>query len=183
MPYYRQSPQNAQNIQNVQNVQNMQGLQNMQNIQPAQNTNYMMPATKPAALPAAKPQGLSPALSPSPALGAQFPVATSPSASPSTSPALPSGVTSGPPYGGLGDITSGEPAPVTLQSPAFIPGYLRTQLGRRMRVEFLIGTSSVLDRTGTLVGVGASYILLQLVDSDDIMLCDLFAIKFVTILL
>jgi hypothetical protein len=52
-----------------------------------------------------------------------------------------------------------------------------------MRVEFLLGTNLLTDRTGTLVAVGASYIVLRLVDSDDLMMCDIFSIKFVTILL
>ena len=50
-----------------------------------------------------------------------------------------------------------------------------------MRVEFLIGTGALVDRTGTLVGVGASYILLRMIDSNDIMLCDIYSIKFVTL--
>lgn len=78
----------------------------------------------------------------------------------------------------------GEQAPQTLQSTMYTPGYLRTQIGRRVRVEFLIGSNGPLvDRIGTLLGVGASYILLQPVDSDDILLCDIYSIKFVTILL
>ncbi|HOQ08287.1 MAG TPA: hypothetical protein PLP87_10875 [Clostridiales bacterium] len=73
--------------------------------------------------------------------------------------------------------------PSTLQNTFFTPGFLRTQIGRRMRVEFLLGTNLLTDRTGTLVAVGASYIVLRLVDSDDLMMCDIFSIKFVTILL
>jgi len=73
--------------------------------------------------------------------------------------------------------------PTTLESPFFTPGFLRTQIGRRVRVEFLIGTNSITDRSGTLVAVGSSYIVLQPFESDDLMMCDLYAIKFVTILL
>lgn len=73
--------------------------------------------------------------------------------------------------------------PTTLESPFFTPGFLRTQIGRRMRVEFLIGTNSITDRSGTLVAVGSSYIVLQPFESDDLMMCDLYSIKFVTILL
>jgi len=76
----------------------------------------------------------------------------------------------------------GEQAPQTLQSLLYTPGFLRSQIGRRMRVEFLIGTNGpLIDRIGTLVGVGASYILLRPVDSDDLLLCDIYSIKFVTI--
>jgi hypothetical protein len=72
--------------------------------------------------------------------------------------------------------------PSTVESPFFTPGFLRTQIGRKMRVEFLIGTNGFTDRTGTLVAVGASYILLRPIGSDDLMMCDIYSIKFVTIL-
>lgn len=78
---------------------------------------------------------------------------------------------------------SPEQMPVTVASPLYTPGFLRTQIGRKMRVEFLIGTSNLTDRTGTLVAVGASYIILRLIDSDDLMLCDIYSIKFVTIIM
>ena len=77
----------------------------------------------------------------------------------------------------------GDQVPSTLQNTFFTPGFLRTQIGRRVRVEFLLGTNLLTDRTGTLVAVGASYIVLRLVDSDDLMMCDIFSIKFVTIIL
>lgn len=75
----------------------------------------------------------------------------------------------------------GPQTPQTLQSTMFTPGFLRTQIGRQVRVEFLIGTNGPLvDRIGTLLGVGASYILLRPTDTDDVLLCDIFSIKFVT---
>ena len=73
--------------------------------------------------------------------------------------------------------------PITLASTLYTPGFLRTAIGKRMRVEFLIGTNTITDRTGTLVSVGASYILLRPIDSDDIVMCDIYSIKFVTIIL
>lgn len=72
--------------------------------------------------------------------------------------------------------------PVTVENVLFTPGFLRTQIGRRMRVEFLIGTNGFTDRTGTLLAVGASYIILRPIDSNELMLCDIYSIKFVTIL-
>ena len=78
---------------------------------------------------------------------------------------------------------AGTQVPATVESTLFTPGFLRTQIGRRMRVEFLIGTNNMTDRSGTLVAVGASYILLRPIDSDDLMMCDIYSIKFVTILL
>jgi hypothetical protein len=50
-----------------------------------------------------------------------------------------------------------------------------------MMVQFLIGENSLVDRTGRLIDVGANFIVLQLVGSDDMLMGDLYAIKFVTI--
>jgi hypothetical protein len=72
-------------------------------------------------------------------------------------------------------------APSMLNDPNFIPGFLRQNIGKLVRVEFLIGTSSTTDRLGTLVGVGSNYILLTLTESDDTLMADLYSIKFVTI--
>jgi len=91
---------------------------------------------------------------------------------------MPAGSNLGPPPAVSGPI--GEMAPMTVQDTMYVPGYLKTQIGRRVRVEFLIGTNGTTDRTGTLLGVGASYILIRPSDSDDVILCDLYSIKFVT---
>lgn len=72
-------------------------------------------------------------------------------------------------------------APETLTQPIYTPGYLRTQIGRLMRVEFLIGNVTT-DRVGVLRDVGASFIILESLDLGSTMLCDLFSIKFVTII-
>ena len=88
-----------------------------------------------------------------------------------------------------GPVTSAMPilspsadTPTTVQSPYYSAGFLRNFLGRSMRVEFLIGTTGPLvDRIGTLVEVGASYIVLQPYLTDDLLMCDLFSIKFVYI--
>lgn len=109
---------------------------------------------------------------------------------PQTIPSMPTGFPTGgtatpllPAMNGTPAYPIGEQIPATVKSTLFTPGFLRTQIGKRMRVEFLIGTGTLIDRTGTLLNVGASYILLQMVDSDDIMMCDIYSIKFVTILL
>lgn len=72
------------------------------------------------------------------------------------------------------------PMPETLESTLFIPGYLNTQIGKYMRIEFLIG-NSLTDRNGKLVKVGASYVILQS-QNGDLNVCDLFSIKFATII-
>ena len=73
-----------------------------------------------------------------------------------------------------------QPMPVTTESLQYMNGFIRTQIGRRVRVEFLIGTNTLTDRTGTLLAVGANYILLNEAETDDIVLCDFYSIKFMT---
>lgn len=103
-------------------------------------------------------------------------------------PILPTGMPSQP--GGMGmapipatgsTLGGAQIAPTTLTNPAYVPGFLRTQIGKRVRVEFLIGTGTTTDRIGTLMGVGAAYILILLEETDDILMADLYSIKFVTI--
>jgi hypothetical protein len=78
--------------------------------------------------------------------------------------------------------SSGVETPTTVESPYYTAGFLRNFVGQNMRVEFLIGTTGALvDRVGVLVEVGASYIVLRPYLSDDLLMCDLYSIKFVTI--
>ncbi len=57
-------------------------------------------------------------------------------------------------------------------------GFLRTQIGRYMRIEQLIGSNLIEDRFGFLVGVGSNFIILQEITSGNIMVIDLFSIRF-----
>lgn len=111
-------------------------------------------------------------------------------------PTLPTGVPLGTPVAsavptapitGVPAVTGGQgqamQIPATVENTLFTAGFLRTQIGRRVRVEFLLGTNLLTDRTGTLVAVGASYIILRPVDSDDLIMCDIYSIRFVTIIL
>ncbi len=66
-------------------------------------------------------------------------------------------------------------------SPKHSQGYLKEHIGQNVRVEFLIGSEGALiDRTGRLVEVGEDYIVLQPFGTDDLLMCDLFSIKFAT---
>jgi len=104
------------------------------------------------------------------------------------SPRMGTGVTGPTPPGGLTQMPLIPPGslaaqtPTTVESPYYTAGFLKNFIGQSMRVEFLIGTSGALvDRTGVLVEVGASYIVLRPVLADDLVMCDLYSIKFVTI--
>lgn len=61
----------------------------------------------------------------------------------------------------------------------YTQGYLKSQIGARIKVEFLIGTNMLIDREGTLTDVGISYIIINEVETDDLLLCDIYSIKFV----
>lgn len=65
------------------------------------------------------------------------------------------------------------------ESLQYMNGFLRTQIGKYVEVEFLIGTSNRVMRTGRLIGVGINYILLLDVETQDIISCDFYNIKFV----
>ncbi len=68
----------------------------------------------------------------------------------------------------------------TTEDYLYTQGYLTTQIGRNVRVEFLIGDNTTTDRRGVLVGVGIDYVLIRLEQTDDLLVGDLYSIKFVT---
>ena len=76
-------------------------------------------------------------------------------------------------------ITSNSPDVLT--NNMYTPAFLRQQIGKLLRVEFLIGTNNLVDRIGFLEDVGVSYILLRSIESNTLVYCDLYSIKFVTI--
>jgi hypothetical protein len=101
----------------------------------------------------------------------------------------PGGTTAMPPYptpqataGAQGFQANFEAAPGSpvQQDINYTQGYLRTQIGKRMLVSFLIGTSTYQDRTGVLEKVGISYIILKEEEGTEL-LCDIYSIKFVRI--
>ncbi len=71
------------------------------------------------------------------------------------------------------------PMAVTQESLQYLNGFLRTQIGKKVKVDFLIGTNTMTDRMGILVGVGANYILLNESETDDLLACDFYNIKFI----
>ena len=83
--------------------------------------------------------------------------------------------------GNLGMVHVDKDSPETLRSTNFTPGFLREHIGKLVRVEFLIGTNGLTDRTGILVEVGASYIVLRSIQDNNLLYCDIYSIKFVTI--
>lgn len=79
----------------------------------------------------------------------------------------------------LNQITANSPEILT--NSIYTPAFLRQQIGKLMRIEFLIGTNNMVDRIGFLEDVGASYILLRSFEGDSLIYADIYAIKFITI--
>lgn len=71
------------------------------------------------------------------------------------------------------------PFPVTAESIQYLNGFIRTQIGRRITVTFLIGSNTLEEKTGFLLGVGANYILINELDTNDLTACDFYNIKFI----
>ena len=76
------------------------------------------------------------------------------------------------------DIAPGSPTELGVE---YTQGYLKTQIGKRMRVTFLLGTNLLQDREGTLEKVGISYIIIREIDTNVRTLCDIYSIKFAAI--
>ena len=79
------------------------------------------------------------------------------------------------------NVQINENSPEILTNNIYTPGFLRENIGKLMRVEFLIGTNTLTDRIGILEDVGASYILLRSIQSNEITYADIYSIKFITI--
>ena len=66
------------------------------------------------------------------------------------------------------NVNMNQNSPEILTNTIYTPAFLRQQIGRLMRVEFLIGTNNMTDRIGILEDVGASYILLRSFENDSL---------------
>lgn len=72
--------------------------------------------------------------------------------------------------------------PPVVRDQEYLQGYLMTLIGEYVRVDFLIGTNTFIDKEGRLLDVGVDYIVLQEAESDDYVVGDLYSIKFVKVL-
>lgn len=71
------------------------------------------------------------------------------------------------------------PYPVTRESIQYLNGFIRTQIGRRVTIDFLIGSNTIESKSGYLLAVAANYILLNELDTNDVTACDFYNIKFI----
>ena len=79
------------------------------------------------------------------------------------------------------NVFTNNQSPEILTNNIYTPAFLREHIGKLVRVEFLIGTNNLTDRTGILEDVGVSYILLRSIESRNLLYCDIYSIKFVSI--
>lgn len=73
-----------------------------------------------------------------------------------------------------------QPYPITAESIQYLNGFIRSQIGRNVSIEFLVGTNQLVTKEGFLVAVGANFILLNQKGTNDILACDFYNIKFIT---
>lgn len=73
------------------------------------------------------------------------------------------------------------PTPPIDKDINYTQGYLNTKIGKRVKVEFLIGPNMLIDREGILKEVGISYIVLKEAGTNLDIMADIYSIKFVEI--
>lgn len=71
------------------------------------------------------------------------------------------------------------PYEVTRESLQYLNGFIRTQIGRRVSIDFLIGSDNLQSKTGYLLAVAQNYLLLNELDTNDVTACDLYTMKFI----
>ncbi|MCI9597868.1 MAG: hypothetical protein HFE75_11365 [Firmicutes bacterium] len=59
----------------------------------------------------------------------------------------------------------------------YVNGFYRTQIGRYVRVEQLMGSNTLDTQEGYLIGVGINYIILQEAPTGNILIVDIYGIK------
>ena len=93
------------------------------------------------------------------------------------------GTTSGTMPTNIGSVPLGmdQQGETPIMDVEYTQGWLRTQIGKRVKIEFLLGTNMLVDREGTLLEVGISYIIINEIETDDLLLCDIYSIKFVRV--
>ena len=72
--------------------------------------------------------------------------------------------------------------PPPVAEKGYIPYYLASNIGQNVRAEFIVGTNQYFDKVGVIHAVGINYFVLHDICSDNYVMCDLYSVKFVTIL-
>ncbi len=78
---------------------------------------------------------------------------------------------------------SNQPQSEMLYNNEYLNAILQKFIGQKVQIEFLIGTNTLLDRTGFLLEVGANYLIINELETDDLLVCDFYSVKFVRVYL
>ena len=73
------------------------------------------------------------------------------------------------------------PVPPVVNNPLYTQGWLTTQIGKYVKIDFLLGTNILQDREGVITEVGISYIVIKETGTNDLIMCDIYSIKFVRV--
>ena len=80
------------------------------------------------------------------------------------------------------DVSIASPnAMQTMEAYDRIPPFLKNNIGRWARIDFLIG-NGIEQRIGQIVEVGSNYLVLRAMEPETVVMCDLFSIKFATVI-
>jgi hypothetical protein len=63
-----------------------------------------------------------------------------------------------------------------------LQNYLQKIINRFVKVDFLIGSDNIISKEGLLKEVGSDYIVLEMLSTNDLLICDIYSIKFVQII-
>lgn len=77
-------------------------------------------------------------------------------------------------------IPSHEGSP-TVKDVDYIKEYLQKHIGKKVKIEFLIGANLFIDREGIIKEVGKNYIIITKAQAEDLLIADLYSIKFIRI--
>ena len=73
-------------------------------------------------------------------------------------------------------------SPKNSDNSLYLQEYLKTIIGRFVKADFLIGNDNLISKEGILKEVGTDYIILEMIQSNDLLSCDIYSIKFVQII-
>ena len=73
-------------------------------------------------------------------------------------------------------------SPKNLNNSLYLQEYLKTIIGRFVKADFLIGNDNLISKEGILKEVGIDYIILEMIQSNDLLSCDIYSMKFVQII-
>ena len=66
-----------------------------------------------------------------------------------------------------------------MQSVGNIEDFLRMQIGKNVRMQFLIGTNTLIEKSGRLMAIGDNFVVLREAGSGEILVCDFGDVKFI----